>query len=139
MAIQKIKSKNEGLAQRLGKDIRMPINGTFENIEGIDVLLQDIQILLLTLPGERVARPTYGCNLRNLVWENIDTGTRDGAAAIKQALDRFEPRITVTSVDFKANRDSGLVTYSIKFNVNNTDISSNLIFPFRTSQQISNG
>ena len=132
-----IKSTADSLAQRLGADVRFPLAGNFESVEGLNTLLQDIQTLLLTIPGERVGRPEFGCNLRNQVWENIDVGANAGAASISSALSEFESRITVTDVTFTINRNTDLITYSIKFLIDNTDVSTNLIFPFRSSQEIS--
>jgi phage baseplate assembly protein W len=132
-----IKTKDESLVARLGFDLKFPINGNFEPISGLNLLLQDIQQLLLTVPGERVGRPTYGCNLRNQIWENIDQAYINGAAEIRAALGKYEPRINVTAVTGKINRNTGLIVFSIRFVVKSTDTSVNLIFPLRTSQQIS--
>lgn len=132
-----IKSKDESLKARLGSDLKFPINGNFEATSGINLLLQDIQQLLLTIPGERVNRPTYGCNLRNQIWENQSVVVEAGAAAIREALDRFEPRITVTNVDGTLNQNTGLVVFNIQFIVNSTDTSVNLVFPFRSGTALS--
>lgn len=137
MAIQTITDKQESLRQRLGQDLKFPIAGNFETVEGIGTLLQDIQTLLLTIPGERVGRPEFGCELRRLVWDNIDTAASQGADSIKTALSLFEPRIEVTSVTFQLNRNTGLINYFVKFNILNTDTVLNLIFPVRGSEQIS--
>jgi len=137
MAINDVRLRSPGLTERLGADLKFPINGNFEPIAGIELLLQDIQQLLLTLPGERVNRPDYGCNLRNQIWENIDVAAIGGAGAIKEALDKFEPRIIVTSVDFTLNRNTDLITYSIRFTINATDVDVNLIFPFRSGTELS--
>ena len=137
MAIETIQSQQETFRQRLGQDVRFPLAGNFETVEGIATLLQDIQILLLTIPGERVSRPEFGCILRTLIWDNIDTAAPQGAAAIKASLDQFEPRINTTSVSFELNRNTGLIIYKLRFAILSTDSVVNLIFPFRTSQEIS--
>lgn len=132
-----INSKNESLKIRLGSDLKFPIQTSFEPIEGLDLLLQDIQQLLLTIPGERVFRPEFGCFLRNQVWENLDDALINGKASIRSSLDNFEPRIDVTSVGGKVNSNTGLITFSINFVVKDTDTSVNLIFPFRATTQLS--
>lgn len=134
-----IKSKEEALTFRLGSDLKYPITGSFESISGVQLLIQDIQRLLLTLPGERPFRPDFGCNLRNQVWENIDSAAINGNAAIRDALERFEPRISVNRVAQTINRNSGLITYTIQFFINSDDTPVNLIFPFRTGTQLSFG
>lgn len=127
------------IKDRLGQDLKFPINGNFEPVSEIDALIQDIEQLLLTAPGERVFRPEFGCNLKNMIWENVDTVAEQGKEQIKSALALFEPRITVLDVISTMNRDTGLVTFGIKFYINNTDSVVNLVFPFRTSDAISQG
>lgn len=122
---------------RLGSDLKFPINGNFESVKGLDLLLQDIQQLLLTMPGERVFRPDFGCPLRTQIWENIDEVASSGIGAIKASLAKFEPRITVTSVTSSINRNTDLIVFKISFLVNSTDTAVNLIFPFRASSVIS--
>jgi phage baseplate assembly protein W len=125
------------LATRLGSDLSFPINGSFQPISGMDLLIQDIQLLLLTLPGERVNRPTFGCRLKNQIWENIDTAASNGAHDIKAAINKFEPRINLLSVDSNINRNTGLIIFSINFVVSSTSTAANLIFPLRVGTQLS--
>ncbi len=134
--MQLTKDKKEVLNITLGSDLRFPIAGSFENIKGLDLLLQDIQLLLLTVPGERVGNPAFGCNIRNAIWENIDTTNAKGAAEIKAALTKFESRITVGSVVGTINRQTDLITYIIKFTVNVTQTNVNLVYPYRSSTQL---
>lgn len=131
------KQAKQTLDVRLGSDARFPIAGNFESIKGLELLLQDIQQLLLTMPGERVMRPEWGCGLRAQIWENIDEVASSGIGDIETSLNKYEPRITVTSVTSTINRNTDLVTFKISFLVKSTDISVNLIFPFRTSSVIS--
>lgn len=129
--------KNITLQEKLGSDLKYPIIGNFEPQSGLAVLIQDIQILLLTIPGERVNRPTYGCGLRNYLWDNIDKLAADGAIIIKNALLTFEPRISVIGVTTSVNRNTDLVTFNIKFVVIATNTTANLVFPFRSGSQLS--
>lgn len=133
----KIKSIDESLKVRLGSDLKFPIVDNFEPISGVELLLQDIQRLLLTVPGERVQRPTFGCNLRNQIWENLHSAADNGAASIREALDNFEPRITVMNIDSTINENTDLITFNIQFIINNSDTPVSLIFPFRAGTQLS--
>jgi len=131
------KTAQESLDIRLGNDCKFPINGNFQTIKGLEVLLQDIQTLLLTMPGERVGRPDWGCGLKALVWENIDDAAVKGTGIIKESLDKFEPRIIVSGVQSAINRNTDLISFIIRFSIKSTDTSINLVFPFRTTGQIS--
>ena len=125
------------LKERLGSDLKFPINGSFEPIDGVALLLQDIQLLLLTVPGERVQRPTWGCPLKTYLWENIDNLVTQGPVVIKNSLQKHEPRITVTGVSASPNYNTGLVSFKISFTVNSTNVQANLIFPFRSGVALS--
>lgn len=127
---------NEALVERLGTDAKFPIVENFVSIKGLDVLLQDIQALLLTIPGERVMRPDFGCDLRTYLWENIDEVAKKGPGSISTAIRKFEPRIKLTKVETSVNRNTGLITFVIRFYIKQTNTPVNLIFPVRTSQQI---
>ena len=130
-------SSEETLNLRLGSDLKFPITGSFEPITGLALLIQDIEQLLLTTPGERVSRPEWGCGVKSLVWENIATAVLEGPGIIKSALDTFEPRINVLKVDSSANENTGLVSFVIRFSIKSTDTSVNLVFPLRTDTTIS--
>jgi len=67
---------------------------------------QAVLLLLTTSPGERVMRPDYGCNLRSLLFSpNDDTTAGLAMHYVRQALQRWEPRIDVIAVDASADRN----------------------------------
>jgi len=67
---------------------------------------QAIRILLSTVPGERVMRPEYGCNIHRLLFApNEDTTAGLAIHYVSQALRRWEPRIDLIAVDATASPD----------------------------------
>lgn len=120
----------------LGTDLAMPINGQFLPISGYPLLLQDIEQLILTSPGERVNNPLYGCLLNARIWENIDTIASQGAIDITNALNEFEPRITLLSVQPTVYRDEGLLMFQIQFIVNLTNSPLNFVLPFKPNSEL---
>jgi uncharacterized protein len=65
---------------------------------------QAILILLSTRPGERVMRPDYGCELHQLLFSpNDDTTAGLAIHYVREAIERWEPRIQVLRLD--AGRD----------------------------------
>jgi phage baseplate assembly protein W len=68
---------------------------------------QAILILLTTRPGERVMRPQYGCMLHTLAFSpNDDTTAGLAIHFVRQALNRWEPRIRIVRLDASRNPET---------------------------------
>jgi phage baseplate assembly protein W len=93
---------------------------------------QAIELILGTAPGERPMRPEFGCGVHDFVFDTIDANTIGRMEeAIREALDRWEPRIQVLTVGFDLSQaDRGLLTIDIGFNVRATNTERNLVYPF---------
>lgn len=117
----------------LGQDTKLPINGKFQKVTGVDTVVQDIQILIGTVPGERVHRPNYGCRLYTRVWDNIDDVANLGVIDIRDAIIDYEPRVDLIEVSAQIERNTGTVRFSIIFNIKDTNTPQNLVFPFQTN------
>ena len=79
-------------------------------------------------------RPEFGCGVHDFVFDTIDA-EHDRAAwssAIRDALDRWEPRIEVADVDVRPRRSAGrgLLTIDIGYRVRATNTERNLVYPF---------
>ncbi|MDX6710765.1 MAG: uncharacterized protein QOH96_1781 [Blastocatellia bacterium] len=81
--------------------------GGIQMVEETASVRQSILLLLSTIPGERVMRPDYGCQLHRLIFSPND-GTTAGFAIhyTRQALERWEPRIEITYLDAGRNPES---------------------------------
>ena len=78
------------------------------------LIKNDILQLLLTVPGERVMRPTIGVNLRNFVFENMDESSIGTLRSdIITKIGSFEQRVDVLNVDLKPNYDSNSLSIKI--------------------------
>lgn len=97
---------------------------------------QAILLLLTTIPGERVMRPGYGCNLHRLVFSPNDDTTHGLAIHyVRQALQRWEPRIEITSLDARRNdEDPGRMDVHLEYRLKKTLHSATLVISFDLSQ-----
>jgi phage baseplate assembly protein W len=74
---------------------------------GDDAVRQSLLLLLSTIPGERVMRPTYGCHLHRLVfWPNDDTTAGLAIHYVRLAIERFEPRVEPLRIDAERDQES---------------------------------
>lgn len=65
---------------------------------------QALLLLLSHIPGERVLRPDYGCELYRLVFMPNDATTAGLAIHyVRKAVERWEPRVQLLQVDANAN------------------------------------
>jgi len=114
--------------------LRVSNRGGIEMVEGRSSVRQAILMLLATRPGERVMRPNYGCHLHRLVfWPNDDTTAGLVIHYVRQAIERWEPRVDV--IDLDATRPdneamSGLLQISLEYRVRATLQTERLAYVF---------
>jgi len=117
-----------GLAFPLQVDARggLALAGGEEDIE------QALGLILTTAPGERPMRPEFGCELHDLVFDTIDAATIGRMeTAIRWALDRWEPRVEVTDVDFDlGGAHEGRIVITVTYRVRASNHMRNLVHPF---------
>jgi phage baseplate assembly protein W len=107
-------------------------------IPGLEMLEQEadiassLEILLSTRPGERVMVPDYGCNLQELIFENLDTTMKTLMAdKIRSAILYFEPRIDLENVALNTARElEGVVLIELTYRIRTTNSRFNFVFPF---------
>ena len=93
---------------------------------------QAIELILATAPGERPMRPEFGCGVHDFVFDSIDANTVGRMElAIRDALDRWEPRVVVESVEFGLDEVAeGRLIIDIGYRVRATNTIRNLVYPF---------
>ena len=115
-----------GLAFPLGVDDR----GRVALARGEIDVDQAIRIILSTAPGERPMRPEFGCAVHDCVFERIEADTLARIdQAVREALDRWEPRITLDEVAFETRREGELLV-NLRYRLRPTNDVRNLVFPF---------
>jgi len=102
---------------------------------GLTNIQQSILIVLGTQYGERVMRPTFGCNLKSLVFAPNNQQT---AALARQyvldGLQQWEPRITVKSVTVTNQVENPMLLINILYVVNPSLDPQAMIYPFYLEQ-----
>lgn len=84
--------------------LQLAPDGGIQMVEGNAAIRQAILLLLSTIPGERVMRPDYGCELYRLIYApNDDTTAGLAIHYVRRALERWEPRIEIVELDAGRN------------------------------------
>ncbi|MGB3694361.1 MAG: GPW/gp25 family protein [Spirulinaceae cyanobacterium] len=103
----------------------LTLSGQNQNIE------ESIRIILGTRFGERVYRPDFGSRLSELVFAPMNTQTLLMVRLyVREALERWEPRITIDGVYTEPDPTEGRLDITIRYHTKeNYDLRS-IVFPF---------
>ena len=109
---------------RRGRQVRM--------VSAEEDIREALHILLSTVPGERVMRPTYGCGLKAMVFEVLNDATRaEMRDVIERAILFFEPRVTLNRIDITfADEREGRLDILLDYTVRETNARANMVYPF---------
>ena len=107
--------------------------GSVRLIGGGEDIDAAIRMILSTVPGERVMRPEFGCRMWSLIFAPLTAGTLGQIEQyVREALDRWEPRIDVDRVIAVADQESAEVKIELDYRMRATNDVRNLVFPFYT-------
>ena len=122
----------EFLGQGLAFPLQVNPRGAIALASGERDIEQSIRIILETAPGERVMRPEFGCRIHELVFAPNNAAT-EGLLIhyVKEALDRWEPRIEVLDIEVStaANSQATLLA-EIKYAIRDTHNERSIVYPF---------
>jgi uncharacterized protein len=122
-----------------GRGAKYPLQlspkGGVRESSGFAKIEESIRIILGTQYGERVMRPTFGCNLQSLVFAPNNAATKHLAEFyVRDGLTRWEPRINVQDVVVTNDTANGLLRIEIHYKVKSSQGVGSLIYPFYLEQ-----
>jgi|TARA_B100000287_G_scaffold202960_1_gene191631 phage baseplate assembly protein W len=93
----------------------------------------NLRNLLLTTPGERIFQPDFGCNLKNLVFEQRENISEDIESTIRTSVDRYLSYINIINVfTIQENNQVNIqVEFSVPLNPEDIEV---LNFDFRIGE-----
>jgi Bacteriophage baseplate protein W len=108
-------------------------NGGVRLVTGTEEVDAAIRMILSTVPGERVMRPEFGCSMWEQLFAPLTASTLGLIEqAVREALERWEPRIELESVEAAGEQSTGTVHITVAYRVRSTNDVRNLVFPFYT-------
>ena len=97
-----------------------------------DSIAQSIVLIISTIKGERVMRPSFGCDIHKVIFELKNARTYHVAERyVREALEAWEPR--VSNLKIKATPDPDIesrINIAIDYTVIATNTRKNLVYPF---------
>jgi len=98
---------------------------------------QSIRIVLETVPGERVMRPEFGCQAKQLLFAPKNAATEGLLMRyVQDALNRWEPRIEVVAVTVMDDRSvDGAWLVEINYMIKTTHDTRSIVYPFYIEEE----
>ena len=95
-------------------------------------VFQSLEILIGTIPGERLMQPAFGTALSQFLFKPMGS---ELATMIKGTLTdnliRYEPRIAVNQIEVDLNRMiDGMILVMIDFTIRQINARHNIVYPF---------
>ena len=119
------------IGRGLAFPLRLTLQGGLQLSSDRTNLEESIRLILKTNLGERVYRPNFGSRLSDLVFAPMNATTlRRVRLYVREAIERWEPRIILDSVLTEPDLDLGRVNIIINYHVKNFHDSRSLVFPF---------
>lgn len=102
---------------------------------GEDLIHDSIYTILSTTVGERVHRPTFGCFLKYLIFESVNSATLIRAQSeVRRAIRTWEPRVVVTEVVI-TSPETGRLLITVKW-IANGALQGTTAVPFTYNTQV---
>jgi phage baseplate assembly protein W len=117
-----------------GFPLRTDATGSIALVSRDQEIEEAIKLILMTTPGERPMRPSFGCRIRDFIFASADSTTAGEIEfEVRRALTRWEPRIDIHSVEVLFDSEDTSVLYvDIRYLIKATNDPRNLVFPFYT-------
>lgn len=121
----------------LGKGLGFPpafdsVSGDIRMVQADTDILQSIEIILSTRPGERPLETDFGCDLDQMLFEPLNlTLVSYMREVVKTALILHEPRIDVNDVTIRPDGNvEGRVLIAIDYTIRSTNSRFNFVYPY---------
>lgn len=119
---------NDALTDVYGRGWAFPPAFTLEKgvemVEADQDVQQSLRILFSTLPGERIMRPDYGCDMNAFVFQNIrEELIAQISAIVNDSVLRYETRADVDSIVVERDdRRLNLLRVQVVYRLRGSDI-----------------
>ena len=94
------------------------------------LIRQNLKMLILTAPGERIMEPEYGVGIRNYLFENFNNMTYNTInTKIREQAEKFMPVIDIIEINFAdSDPDRNFLAIKIFFSIPDIGIKDLLEF-----------
>jgi len=95
-----------------------PLSGDLPLLKNEAAIKQSLKNIVLTVRGERAFKPFFGSSADLSLFENFTPITEDILAnAINDAVEAYEPRVQINSIDVDSDIESNSLSVEINYSI----------------------
>jgi phage baseplate assembly protein W len=123
---------NDIIGSRVAFPPRLSDRNQFGLVAEHQAIRQSIYVIIHTVPGERVMRPEFGCEIHSLIFAPANHQTAAVAERyVREALERWEPRITLEQVEVTPGAmDHGELFINLVYSLKGEHDPRSLVYPY---------
>jgi phage baseplate assembly protein W len=100
-----------------------PATGDIVKVTDDNAIQQSLRSLIMTKNYERPFHPEIGCQVNNLMFENLDFVTSNIIKrTISDTIDNFEPRVKVIDIEVIPLQSNNAIRINIEYTIVNTNV-----------------
>ena len=109
----------------------IPNKNSVKMIADEEDVRNSLEVLLSTTIGERIMQPTYGCDLKKLLFEPLDASLKAYIEDLLQtAILYHEARIQLNGIELVTVPEAGRIDIHLDYTIRTTNSRYNFVFPF---------
>lgn len=130
----------DALSSMIGKGMKFPFlpdeRKNLQTTEDSERINQSLFVLFETPKGSRLFLPDYGTDLRRYRFEpNDDILVEELKQSLVLDVQRWEPRVTVTKIEFYRDSesiDNHVLYIHVVYKILNSDTLNNFVYPYKS-------
>ena len=120
MPLQRVSQSFKDISMSFGKN---PMTNDLIALKNANAIARSVRNIVMTIPGEKPFDPFFGSNVRNILFENLDSTSASLIVdEIKNSIQNYEPRVELVSVEAFPDFDSYSYDVVIIYEIIGADI-----------------
>ena len=120
MPLQRVSQSFKDISMSFGSN---PLTNDLIAIKNANAISRSVRNIVMTIPGEKPFNPDFGSNVRNLLFENMDSITAGLIVdEIRTSIQNYESRVELMTVEAFPDFDNNSYDVNIVYDIIGADI-----------------
>ena len=120
MPLQRVSQSFKDISMSFGAN---PLTNDLIAIKNANAISRSVRNIVMTIPGEKPFNPDFGSNVRNLLFENMDSVSAGLIVdEIRTSIQNYESRVELMTVEAFPDFDNNSYDVNIVYDIIGADI-----------------